>query len=105
MRTNLPIDQDYSEIAIQESPVIEYTDEQVLATLADTEGWKKLKDWANAKKEFYQKYYPGGDGINQHTTADQLAIAWKSAVEINSVIDELLGQVETAKDNVKARRQ
>lgn len=105
-RTSIPVEQiDYSETVIPEVPPMEYTDEQVLAKLADTEGWKRVTDWANAKKEYYQKFYPGGDGVTKNTSSEEIAIAWKAAVEISSVLDELVGQVEAAKNAIKARQQ
>jgi hypothetical protein len=88
-----------------ETPVIEYTDEQVLAKLADTEGWKKITNWAEAKKDYYQTFYPGGDGVHKNATDSEIAIAWKTAVEINSLLNELTGQVEAAKNAIKQRQQ
>ncbi len=105
MKTNLPVDQDYQEVRLPEPTEVEYTDEQVLAKLADTEGWKKITDWANGKKEYYTKYYPGGDGITKNASDAEIARAWKCSVEINSVLDELVGQVEAAKNAIKARQQ
>jgi hypothetical protein len=104
-RTNLPVDQDYTEAKMPEQTSVEYTDEQVLASMAGTKGWKKISDWADNKKKYYQTYYPGGDGISRNTSDNEIAIAWKSAVEINALLDELKNLVESARDNVKARQQ
>lgn len=104
MRTNLPIDQDYSEIAIQESPVIEYTDEQVLATLADTEGWKKISTYLEERVNFYDTYLPSGKTLND-ASEQELIVGWKTAVNVITEFKNLIGQVESAKSNVKARRQ
>jgi hypothetical protein len=88
-----------------EAPQIEYTDEQVLAKLADTEGWKKVVDWANHRIEYYKRYYPGGEGVSKATSSEEIAIGWKTSTQVISELEQLIGQVEAAKNAIKARQQ
>lgn len=104
-RTSIPVEQiDFSETVMPEPTPIEYTDEQVLAQLAQTEGWKKVTDYVKSRVEFYQNYLPSGKPLAE-ATEQELIIGWKTAVNIIQEFDNLTGQVEAAKNAIKARQQ
>lgn len=103
-RTNLPVEQDYAELAVPQAAEVEITDQQVLAKLADTTGWKQVTDKIKSRIEFYQKYYPGADGLDKNRTDAEIALAWKTAANVISELESIMNEVESAKNVVKARQ-
>ena len=104
-RTNLPVEQDYQELSVPQTPEVEYTDQQVLAKLADTDGWEQVKTRIKSRIEFYQKYYPGQDGLDKNKSNDEIALAWKTSVNVISELESIMNEVEAAKNVVKAGQQ
>jgi len=107
-RTNLPVEQiDYSETVLPQSAEVEYTNEQVLAELANTQGWKMITDRVNQKIDHYTQFLPGNLDLSKITASNwtEFEIAQKTAFNLIQGYKEILAEVEQAKSNVKKARQ
>jgi hypothetical protein len=74
-------------------------DEKHMATFSSTKEFKKIKEYFEARIEFYQKYLPDGRAIaGEVPSPEQWAIANAIIGELNMITSTYLNAAEAVKD-------
>lgn len=72
-----------------------------MAKFSKSQEFKELSEHLTARKDFYQKYLPGGQAVAGQTEPSELGYMWIAANCIIGEIDALLLSYKTAADQVK----
>lgn len=89
--TNLP------ETQVPEAALVE---EKKMAKYSQTEEFKRLKEFLEARVKFYQRYYPNGQQV-QDLPAEERAAYWQAACIITKELEGVLEAYHQAQETVK----
>jgi len=80
-------------------------EERKMAKYTRTKEFKRIKDWADERIAFYQKYLPSGEPINEKTaTRENWIIANTIIAEFNSLLFGYDTAVQAIKEAEEAKQ-
>lgn len=92
--TNLP------ETVVPEDAMVE---EKKMAQYSESAEFKRLKEFLEARIQFYQGYYPNGQLV-QDLPAEERAAYWQAACVITKELGNVLAEYKQAREAVKNAR-
>lgn len=76
------------------------TDEKKMATYSQTAEFKRLKEFMEARIQFYQRYFPNGQKVAE-LPAEERGAYWQAACVIIQEFENILAEYAQAREVVK----
>lgn len=93
---------DPMDMPVSKLPEEELVEEKKMARYSKTAEFKRLREFLEARVEFYQNYLPDGRVIKDVTgSAEALVVSWKAANAIVAELKNILNEYDRAREVVE----
>ena len=95
---------DFTDLPTSQLPEEMLNEEKLLARFSKTKEFKRLKDYLEARIEFFQNHFPDGTPLAKETDHQKVVDYWRSANIVVGEFKALLQVYENANEVVKQNK-